>query len=693
MKSRIKFLIAIFGVALILISSVLVIYFKTKTEEVWEVYDTYVFSIFWPSTSCTTKYTDNYECFQRIKNLSIEKYFIVHGLWPSYLNGSIPDPCNKDSSEQITPKFEGEFLDKMEKNWPGLYSGNDNFWLHEYNKHGYCYIQRYYLNVKTEYKKYFEKVLTLFNNGFRNLMEDVLPDSLGVYNISTEKFRNYFYQSPMKLEPNKYALICDDVYNQLAEVRFAYDMNFNLIDVKKIANDSCKEYFVLNFTDTSKIPVYKKYDFYVFSLLWHPTNCKLTDKNCYKIIKQKELNTFNIHGLWPSYTNGKIPQSCNLGMDIEIIDDGSELFNKLNQNWFSVRDGDNKYFWKIEYNKHGYCYVQKLGKELEDYNLYFEKVMNVYNDNNVKDIFKDIYSWIFPGIRKLNRTYLEPKLNEKFGENTYTLYCTKINNDNFLAEFRLKFDLDFKITTKGESYNNCPEEFYAEFIEVEGEQKQDYGIAENFNIYMYSILWHSTTCKKKGYQCYDNLAKVPKNIWGVHGLWPNYKNATLPDWCNGKNDIEIEIKNQTLLKLMQTYWISGYHTNEYFWGHEFNKHGYCYNQRNKIDLNDYETYFQKALDIYFKYDFKDIFIKIYGDNIKPGDREIKRSDIENHFEKIGLDKYTYLLVCENISSASNINITYISEIRIRFNLDYTLYKNETDKSEFDCPETFMAEFL
>ena len=451
MNDRIKFYITVFGISIFLISLSLIIYFTTKKEEVWEKYDAYVFSIFWPQTSCTTKYTYNYECFETLKNLSIEKYFIIHGLWPNYITGEIPEDCNK--KEQIIPKFEGEFLDILQKNMPGLYSNYTYFWTHEYNKHGYCYNKRYYYNVKTEYKKYFEKTLSLFNNGFRNLMEDILPDSLGVYNISTEKFRNFLLESPMKLKPTQYVLLCDENCNQLSEMNFVFDMKFNLLN-KKLKNDTCKEFFYLNFTDDSKRPVYQKYDFYVFSLLWNPTNCKLTDKNCYKIIKQKELNTFNINGLWPSYKNGKIPQECNLGMDIEIIDDGSDLYKKLNENWYSVSNEDNKYFWKIDYNKHGYCYIQKLEKELKDYNLYFEKVINVYNENNLKNIFKEIYNWIFPGKQKLNRTYLEPKLNEKFGNNTYTLYCTIINNNYYLSELRLKFDLNFKIISEGITINN-----------------------------------------------------------------------------------------------------------------------------------------------------------------------------------------------------------------------------------------------
>jgi ribonuclease I len=57
--------------------------------------------------------------------------------------------------------------------------------------------------------------------------------------------------------------------------------------------------------------------------------CKLYGKRCYDILKTKEYNRFVIHGLWPSYKSGIIPQVCNLDLDIEVVDDGSEYFNNL----------------------------------------------------------------------------------------------------------------------------------------------------------------------------------------------------------------------------------------------------------------------------------------------------------------------------------------------------------------------------
>ena len=69
----------------------------------------------------------------------------------------------------------------------------------------------------------------------------------------------------------------------------------------------------------------------------------------------------------------------------------------------------------------------------------------------------------------------------------------------------------------------------------------------------------------EGEQCYENIEVVPKNIFTMHGLWPNFRNGTIADWCNGKNDIEIEIYDKSLLEFMNTHYVLGYHTNAYFW--------------------------------------------------------------------------------------------------------------------------------
>ena len=217
-------------------------------------------------------------------------------------------------------------------------------------------------------------------------------------------------------------------------------------------------------------------------------------------------------------------------------------------------------------------------------------------------------------------------------------------------------------------------------------------------MYFFTISWLATTCYQKGSQCYDRIQNIPKNTFAIHGLWPNFKNGTIiQDFCHGANDIEIEIKNKELFNFMNKHWISGYHTNEYFWGHEYNKHGYCFNQRNNYDVNDYEKYFQKSKDMFIKNNFANLFLDFFKKEkieIEVGDMAINRTKFEKFFKERGFDKDYYVIVCANITKNNGSEIyPHISEMRIRYDLDFKLLKNETDKSEFDCPEIFYAQFL
>ena len=111
---------------------------------------------------------------------------------------------------------------------------------------------------------YFEKSVNLFEQGYRDLMEDILPDSRGVYNVSKAKFRNMLKYSKLKLtDYESYALKCDKKTNLLKEIYFIFDLNYNRIR-QDTHQENCPDYFLVNFTDETKMPVWDKYEYYVF---------------------------------------------------------------------------------------------------------------------------------------------------------------------------------------------------------------------------------------------------------------------------------------------------------------------------------------------------------------------------------------------------------------------------------------------
>ena len=661
----------------------------------WAKYDSYLFSIFWAPSSCFKKRYEKEKCFERVKELGDDDYFIIHGLWPTYQSGKYMQECNDE--EEILIDFNNQTSDEMVKLWPGLYSKSDiDFWGHEYNKHGYCYIKRIGKDPKKDYKIYFEKTISIFKD-YRNLMEEILPDTIyGLNNITKSKFKKLFSSSSLKLNDSFYNIKCsynnETKTNTLNEIRFNYDLDFKL--VKSNRQDECPDIFQIYISNEKKnSSFYEKYDYYIYSLVWNPSNCKNIGKECFKKLKEEELNILMIKGLWPSYKNGKISQYCNLMEDINPDIINQTLLDYMNKYWIGTSE-TNKELWNEQYNKHGYCYVNRFKENpISNYPIYFQKSIDLYNKYNFSNLFKEFYNGIFPGEQKLNKTYLMSKLDGKFGNNTYILTCLKFNEKYYFNEIRFKFDLNFSLTKEGLIKDDCPEEFYVEFMENEGPQQQAIGFNESYDIYFFTVLWLGTTCKVKGEQCFNNIKDVPKNIFTIHGLWPNYKNGTLADWCNGKNDIEIDIKDKSLLNYMNTYYISGYHTNEYFWGHEYNKHGYCFNQRNNIDVNDYEKYFGKVKELYIKYNLSDIFINMFNHIIAPGDKTVNRTELEIYLNKTGISKDTYQIVCQNVTDNLGKISPNLLEIRIRFDLDFNLLKNGSDPSEFDCPTLFNVLFL
>ena len=455
-----KLYIIIISISLLIIAISISIYLPLKldSKKLPETYECYILSIFWTPSSCETKKSGNHECYQKIKELGIEKYFTLHGLWPSPMDGSIPPACNENIDTEVVPNFDDdpEFKTKLEHFWPGLYSNNTYFWTHEYNKHGYCYMKRNYLNFIDDYKIFFVKSINFFENGYRDLMENMLPDSKGVYNVSKSKFRSMLKYSKFNLTDYKtYSLMCDDKTKLLSEIYFIFDLNYNPISQYN-HQENCPDIFVLNFTDETKIPVWDKYDTYVYAIQYSPNTCVWQGEKCYEIIRNKEFYKFGIHGLWPSYKSGIYLQECNIGEDIEIkIEENKEYFeNYFLKYCYSLYKSDN-YFLTHEFNKHGFCYNKRTNIPDNDFYPFFNKTIDIFTKNNFNSILDNILDKLPKGENLINKSELENELNKKFGENTYVLRCKEYNNKIYLDEIHFKLDLNFQFIAQAILYDTC----------------------------------------------------------------------------------------------------------------------------------------------------------------------------------------------------------------------------------------------
>ena len=109
-----------------------------------------------------------------------------------------------------------------------------------------------------------------------------------------------------------------------------------------------------------------------------------------------------------------------------------------------------------------------------------------------------------------------------------------------------------------------------------------------------AVQWPNGYCSATN--CNGKDSVVPKNCMTVHGLWPNLKSgASLKDCTSG---VTITDTGSNLFLNMRKYWPSFSQANTKFWGHEYNKHGYCMTEEMGWTRN--EKYFQYVIDLHLK---------------------------------------------------------------------------------------------
>lgn len=95
-------------------------------------FDYYVFSRSWAPTFCAV----NQQSICH-KNSSLTEEFTVHGLWPTWRNGSWPQYCTDESFDP------GQVVDiniDLSSHWSDNGQSDIRWWSHEWSKHGTCAI-------------------------------------------------------------------------------------------------------------------------------------------------------------------------------------------------------------------------------------------------------------------------------------------------------------------------------------------------------------------------------------------------------------------------------------------------------------------------------------------------------------------------------------------------------------------------
>ncbi|KAF2553560.1 hypothetical protein F2Q68_00036164 [Brassica cretica] len=122
--------------------------------------------------------------------------------------------------------------------------------------------------------------------------------------------------------------------------------------------------------------------------------------------------------------------------------------------------------------------------------------------------------------------------------------------------------------------------------------------AEDFDFFYFVQQWPGSYCDTQRSCCFPTSGK-PAADFGIHGLWPNYKDGTYPSNCDNTKPFDSSSISD-LISSMQKSWPtlacpSG--SGETFWEHEWEKHGTC-----SESVIDQHEYFQTALNLKQKTD-------------------------------------------------------------------------------------------
>ena len=127
---------------------------------------------------------------------------------------------------------------------------------------------------------------------------------------------------------------------------------------------------------------------------------------------------------------------------------------------------------------------------------------------------------------------------------------------------------------------------------------------QDYDSYVMAVQWSNGYCKANS--CGSKADHVYTNKMTIHGLWPSIKSGTYLKECT--SGITITDNGSSLFQQMRKYWPSFSQPNTGFWGHEYNKHGYCMTE--EFGWSGYENYFKLVIDLYLR-TYKDLMTQAF----------------------------------------------------------------------------------
>ena len=117
----------------------------------------------------------NEECFDHKQNQNcqqISSLVTIHGLWPSFFadTTNIHGEPNYCRQTELQPSDLTSISSQLSKSWPSFVLGNFEFWQHEWEKHGTCWLTKtpiQYFETGLNYYTQYNVTQLLINNNIK----------------------------------------------------------------------------------------------------------------------------------------------------------------------------------------------------------------------------------------------------------------------------------------------------------------------------------------------------------------------------------------------------------------------------------------------------------------------------------------------------------------------------------------------
>lgn len=193
------------------------------------------------------------------------------------------------------------------------------------------------------------------------------------------------------------------------------------------------------------------------------------------------------------------------------------------------------------------------------------------------------------------------------------------------------------------------------------------GNHQNIEVYLLVLNWGSTFCiveaQDKSY-CENKISSLShKNILRLHGLWPNTKQGE-PNNEKNTSGVSYKYPSASIESDMKEFWPSFKSDNTKFWEHEYEKHGWLFNQMNQLSTPD--EFFSKSLDLYRSFKADDLMSDIVSQHKGHDDVDISYDELMSTFSK-KLGAGNFQINCQNYHGDQ-----YFTDIRIHVGLNFNL---------------------